>query len=155
MTFCALPFPLTVPGTLVFIYMTLTCVALFALVTFSDEFMEEFWGPIRKMLRGEYTKAFRLAVLVAVPAVIGWQVYDITVPKVQLPSSLRIQHPSSNFPKKFESMKNPYNEPTPDRVKAFIEQVKEDEITFIPQVQKDAKYRIVGASQMSRRLNHI
>ncbi len=133
----SLPFPLTVPGTLVFIYMALTCVALFALVTFSDEFLEEFWAPIRKMLRGEYTKAFRLLVLVAVPAVIGWQVYDITVPKVQLPSSLRIQHPSSNFPKKFEDMKNPFNEPSKDRVTAFIEQVKEDEITFIPQVQKD------------------
>ncbi|MDP6108966.1 MAG: hypothetical protein QGF71_02690, partial [Rhodospirillales bacterium] len=58
----ALPFPLTVPGTLVFIYMTLTVVALFLLVTFSDEFMKEFVGPIRGMLRGEYTKAFRAVV---------------------------------------------------------------------------------------------
>ncbi len=133
----SLPFPLTVPGTLVFIYMTLTCVALFALVTFSDEFLEEFWGPIRKMLRGEYTKAFRLVVLVVVPLIVGWQIYDITVPKVQLPSSLRIQHPSSNFPKKFEAIKNPFNEPSKERVATFIEQVKEDEIKFIPQVQKD------------------
>ena len=133
----ALPFPLTVPGTLVFIYMTLTVVALFLLVTFSDEFMKEFVGPIRGMLRGEYTKAFRAVVLVVVPLVIGWQVYDITVPKIQLPSSLRIQHPSSNFPKKFESLKNPFTQPTDARVDAFIKQAKDNEITLIPQVMKD------------------
>jgi len=107
------------------------------LVTFSDEFMKEFVGPIRGMLRGEYTKAFRAVVLVVVPLVIGWQVYDITVPKIQLPSSLRIQHPSSNFPKKFESLKNPFTQPTDARVDSFIKQAKDNEITLIPQVMKD------------------
>ena len=44
----ALPFPLTVPGTLMFIYMVLTLIALFMLVTFSDEYMEEFLRPVKK-----------------------------------------------------------------------------------------------------------
>ncbi|MCP4377166.1 MAG: hypothetical protein GY794_13450, partial [bacterium] len=55
----ALPFPLSVPGTLMFIYMTLTVVALFMLVTFSDEYMAEFMHPIKKLLRGEYSSVLR------------------------------------------------------------------------------------------------
>ena len=39
----ALPFPLTVPGTLMFIYMVLTIIALFMLVTFSEEYLKEFF----------------------------------------------------------------------------------------------------------------
>ena len=69
-----LPFPLTVPGTLMFIYMLLTVVALFLLVTFSDEHLEEFLYPIRRFLRGEYGKVTRAAGLVLVPALVGWQV---------------------------------------------------------------------------------
>ena len=47
-----LPFPLSVPGTLMFIYMMLTVVALFLLVTFSDEYLNEFLDPIKKLLQG-------------------------------------------------------------------------------------------------------
>ncbi len=132
-----LPFPLSVPGTLMFIYMTLTVVALFMLVTFSDEYMAEFMGPVKKLLRGEYTSALRTVVLVAVPLIVGWQVYETVVPKVQLPTSLRIQHPSSNFPKKFEDMKNPFENPSDADIDAFIEQAKANEIIFIPQVVAD------------------
>ncbi len=133
----SLPFPLSVPGTLMFIYMTLTVVALFMLVTFSDEYMAEFMGPVKKLLRGEYTSALRTAVLVVVPLIVGWQVYETVVPKVQLPTSLRIQHPSSNFPKKFEDMKNPFENPSDADIDAFIEQAKANEIIFIPQVVAD------------------
>jgi mono/diheme cytochrome c family protein len=132
-----LPFPLSVPGTLMFIYMTLTVVALFMLVTFNDEYMEEFLYPIKKLLRGEYTSALRTVVLVVVPLVVGWQVYEIVVPKVQLPVALRIQHPSSNFPKKFEDMKNPFENPSDADIDAFIEQARTNEVVFIPQVMAD------------------
>ncbi|MDJ0955988.1 MAG: c-type cytochrome [Arenicellales bacterium] len=133
----ALPFPLSVPGTLMFIYMMLTLVALFLLVTFSDEYMAEFLGPVKKFLAGGYGKIPRLLVLVAVPLIAGWQVYELTVPKVELPSSLRIQHPSSNFPKTFEALKNPFANPTTDEVQAFLEQAEANEVSFIPQVQAD------------------
>ena len=40
-----LPFPLTVPGTLVFMYMTLTVIALYLYVTYSEESLQEFCSP--------------------------------------------------------------------------------------------------------------
>lgn len=133
----ALPFPLSVPGTLMFIYMVLTLTALFLLVTFSDEYMEEFLRPVMKFLRGGYGKIPRALALVAVPLIVGWQTYEIIVPKVELPSSLRIQHPSSNFPKSFEDLKNPFASPAEAEIQAFIEQAKANAVSFIPQVQPD------------------
>jgi len=132
-----LPFPLSVPGTLMFIYMMLTVVALFLLVTFSDEYLNEFLDPIKKLLRGEYGKISRAAVLVAVPLIVGWQVYSQTVPRIELPSSLRIQHPSSNFPKSFEALKNPFANPAAPLVDTFIKQAMENEVEFIPQLEAD------------------
>jgi len=132
-----LPFPLPVPGTLMFIYMTLTVAALFLFVTYSDENLEEFARPIKRLLRGEYTRALRALVLVAVSLLAGWKVYDLVVPKVEAPVALRIQHPSSNFPKKFETLKNPIANPSTAAVEAFIEQARAGEVSFIPQVQED------------------
>ena len=132
-----LPFPLPVPGTLMFFYMVLTIVALFLFVTFSEEGLADFLRPVKKFLRGGYSRILRAVVLTAIPAIIGWQVYEITVPKVEVPSSLRIQHPSSNFPKSFEAKKNPSASPTAAEVEAFIEQAKANEVEFVPQVQED------------------
>jgi len=132
-----LPFPLPVPGTLMFFYMVLTLIALFMFVTFSEEGMNDFLRPVRKFLRGGYTKILRTVILTAIPALAGWQVYDLTVPKLQVPASLRIQHPSSNFPRSFEAKKNPIANPSDADIDAFIEQAKANEITFIPQVRED------------------
>jgi len=135
-----LPFPLPVPGTLMFFYMTLTIIALFLIVTFSDEGMNDFLRPIRKFLRGGYGKITRTVVLTAIPAIAAWQVYEIVVPKVLVPASLRIQHPSSNFPKSFESKKNPVANPTDAQINAFVEQAKANEVKFIAQVQPDVDH---------------
>ena len=132
-----LPFPLPVPGTLMFFYMMLTLIALFMFVTFSEEGLNDFLRPVRKFLRGGYGKSFRTAVLLAIPLLAGWQVYEITVPKLQVPASLRIQHPSSNFPRSFEAKKNPIANPTDADIDAFIEQARANEIIFIPQVRED------------------
>ncbi|MBI3916482.1 MAG: c-type cytochrome [Betaproteobacteria bacterium] len=134
-----LPFPLPVPGALVFIYMTLAVVALAILVTFSDEYLNEFVGPVKKFLRGDYGRVPRMVVLVAMPLLVGWQVYAVTVPDVAVPASLRIQHPSSNFPKSFETLKNPLASPSDADVQAFIEQAKANTVAFIPQVAADVK----------------
>jgi mono/diheme cytochrome c family protein len=134
-----LPFPMPVPGTLMVFFMVLTVVALFLFVTFSDENMEEFLAPVRRFLRGEFGKIPRAVVLVAIPAVLAWQVYEGTVPKAELPVSLRIQHPSSNFPKKFESLKNPFSSPSDAQVAEFVAQVEADEVAFIPQVRADVE----------------
>ena len=135
----SLPFPLPVPGTLVFIYMTLTVVALFIFVTFSDTYMQEFLQPIKKFLTGGYGTIPRTVGLVAIPLLVGWQVYAITVPTVELPVSLRIQHPSSNFPKSMEDATNPLENPGDADVEAFIEQAKANEVILIPQVMPDVE----------------
>ena len=132
-----LPLPLPVPGTLMFIYMALTVVALFMLVTFSNEYLDEFMRPVWRFLRGEFGKLPRAAVLTVVPFAIGWQVYETVAPKVELPLALRIQHPSSNFPRAFEDLKNPYANPSDAEVEAFIEQARNDDVALIPQVAAD------------------
>ncbi|MCP5087947.1 MAG: cytochrome c, partial [Rhodobacteraceae bacterium] len=133
----SLPFPLPVPGTLMFFYMTLTVIALFLMVTFSEEGLTDFLRPIKKLLRGGYTKIARAIVLLAIPALAGWQAYDLTVPRAQVPASLRIQHPSSNFPVSSESLQNPFEHPTDAEIEAFVEQARANDIVFIEQVQPD------------------
>ncbi len=133
----SLPFPLPVPGTLMFFYMTLTVIALFLMVTFSEDGLSDFLRPIKKLLRGEYGKIARSIVLLAFPLVAGWQVYDMTVPRAQVPASLRIQHPSSNFPVAMEALNNPFEKPGEAQIAEFIEQATANEVSFIQQVQAD------------------
>ena len=130
-------FTLPVPGTLIFIYMTLALITLFLYITFSDEGLDEFLAPVKKFLAGDYGTLPRTIVLVLVPLIAGFSVYDVTVPKVSAPVALRIQHPSSNFPKAMESVTNPLEAPSDDAIKAFIDQAKANEVTFIEQVQYD------------------
>jgi mono/diheme cytochrome c family protein len=134
-----LPFPLPVPGTLMFMYMGLTLVALYLFVTFSESHLDEFLRPVRKFLRGGFGKAPRAVVLTAVPLLVGWQVYTVTAPKLELPPSLRIQHPSSNFPKSFEALKNPAANPSDAEIAAFVEQAMANEVVFVPQVMGDVE----------------
>jgi len=135
-----LPFPLPVPGTLMFFYMMLTIIALFMIVTFSEEGLNDFLRPVRKLLCGGYGKIPRFIILLAAPVLAGWQVYEITVPKVEVPASLRIQHPSSNFPRSYEAKKNPVANPSDADINAFIEQAKANDIKFIPQVREDVEH---------------
>ncbi len=132
-----LPFPLPVPGTLVFMFMVLTVISLFLLVTFSDEHLEEFLRPVKRLLAGGYGKWPRLLVLIAVPLIVGWQVYEQIAPRVEVPSALRIQHPSSNFPKSYEDLKNPFAHPSDADVASFVVQAKAGEVALIEQVEAD------------------
>ena len=132
-----MPFPLPVPGTLMLFYMVLAIVALFLYTTFSDEGLKEFLAPVKSFLRGDYGKRPRSIVLGIIPVFIGWQVYDLKVPKVVSPTSLRIQHPSSNFPKKMEALTNPMANPTDAEVEAFMGQAKDGKVEFIRQVAAD------------------
>lgn len=128
-----LPFAMSIPGTLMLFYMALTIAALFIYVTFSEERLREFIEPVKRLLMGDYGNATRSVILGVVPLVVGWQVYDYTVPKVSAPVAIRIQHPSSNFPKAMETKQNPLREPDDAEVQKFIEQVKANKVDFIPQ----------------------
>ena len=132
-----LPFPLTVPGTLVFIYMLLTVLALFLFVTFSDDYLAEFTAPVARFLRAEYGVLPRNIVLGVVPLFVGWQVYSMTAPQMELPLSLRIQHPSSNFPGEFETLENPMANPSEAEVATFIENAGSEQPALIPQLMPD------------------
>ena len=118
-------------------YMTLAVIALFLMVTFSDEGLNAFLWPIRKFLRADYGQIPLAVVLTLIPALAAWVMYDMTVPRAQVPASLRIQHPSSNFPVSSEALENPFMHPTEEQITAFISQVEENEVEFIPQVQED------------------
>ncbi|OGW01809.1 MAG: hypothetical protein A2889_04305 [Nitrospinae bacterium RIFCSPLOWO2_01_FULL_39_10] len=87
------------------------------------------------MLRGEYGNRTRLITLIIIPLIAGFNVYSFAAPKVSSPTSLRIQHPSSNFPKQFETAKNPIENPTDADIDKFIEQVKNNSVEFIPQAK--------------------
>lgn len=134
-----LPFPLPVPGTLMLFYMTLAVVALFLMVSFSDDRLADFLRPVRKLLRGGFGRIPLALVLIALPALAGWIVYDSTVPRAEAPASLRIQHPSSNFPVSYEDRTNPFDKLTDADVEAFIEQAMANEVAFDPQVGPDIK----------------
>ena len=132
-----LPFPLSVPGTLMLFYMVLTLAALFIYISFSEERLQGFLAPIKKLISGEYGVNTRTVVLAIVPLVVGWQVYSTTVPKVSSPTSLRIQHPSSNFPKTMETLENPLRNPKDTEVEKFIEDVKTNKVEFIPEAMQE------------------
>ena len=150
-----LPFPLPVPSSLVFIYMVLTCIALFLFVTFDDGPMNEFLGPIKRLLRGEFGSLLQWAVpLIVVPAVVGWYVYDSVRPVIAAPSPLRIQHPSSNVPIAVTEMENPYMNPSPEAVDAFIAEAKSGEVAWIDQVLPDLEYWKEVMEEMGTEVNH-
>ncbi|OGI06927.1 MAG: hypothetical protein A3F80_05895 [Candidatus Melainabacteria bacterium RIFCSPLOWO2_12_FULL_35_11] len=132
-------FPLPVPGTLMIFYMVLILIATFIYITSSEEKLKNFLIPIQKMLKGEYGKNTRLITLSIIPLIAGFGVYSSVVPKITSPTSLRIQHPSSNFPKQFETMQNPIANPTDTDVDKFIEQVKNNAVEFIPQAKMEPR----------------
>ncbi|MBI5049169.1 MAG: c-type cytochrome [Deltaproteobacteria bacterium] len=134
-----LPFPLSVPGTLIIFYIALTLVALGIYISFSEEKFQEFLNPIKKLLSGEYGANTRTVALVIAPLIFGWQVYSSTVPKVSSPISLRIQHPSSNFPKAMETLENPLRNPNEGEVEKFIQEVKANKVEFIPEAMPDVE----------------
>ena len=131
-----LDLPLPVPGTLMWFYIILLSIGTFVYVSSDDEMLEEFMSPIKKMFRAEYGSAVRLATMIVVPLAMGAFVFDQVRPTVASPVALRIQHPSSNFPKRFEDMKNPMSEASDAEVDEFIEQVKNNNVEFFPQIHE-------------------
>ncbi len=129
-------FPLTVPGTLFLFYAVLILIGTFVYVSSDEDTLEDFIDPIRKTYSGHYGKVFRTVVLVLVPVILGAGVFSWVRPIVASPVALRVQHPSSNFPKKFENMENPMENPTDEEIASFIEQVKNNNVEYLPQIHE-------------------
>lgn len=132
-------FPFPVPGKLMIIFSVLTITVFFIYITSNEKRLQEFLSPIKRLLKGEYGDKTRLITLTAIPLLFSYSVYNYTVPKVSSPTTLRLQHPSSNFPKEMETMKNPLREPPDADVDKFIEEVRANQVEFIPQVKGDVE----------------
>ncbi|MGK7344582.1 MAG: c-type cytochrome [Candidatus Nitrospinota bacterium M3_3B_026] len=134
-----LEFPLTVPSTLFLFYTILILIGAFVYVTSDEGMLEDFMTPIRRTYGGEYGMAVLVIVAVLVPVAAGAGVFYWVKPTIAPPVALRIQHPSSNFPKKFENAENPMANPTDAEVDEFVEQVKNDSVEFFPQVHEKGR----------------
>ncbi len=134
-----LELPLPVPGTLKIFYMALVLMAIFIYVTSDDGELDEFLRPIVNLLKGGYGSRTKIVVLIVLPLIFAGSVYSYTAPKISSPTALRVQHPSSNFPKQFETMQNPLRTPPDTDVDKFIEQAKTNAVEFIEQVRPEVE----------------
>ncbi len=128
-----LELPLPVPGSLQMFWAILLVITIFMYVSFDQDRIDSFVAPILKLLRGGYTRPVAWVVMLAVALGSGQVAYSYFAPKSQAPVVLRIQHPSSNFPRKNESLVNPIANPSKEMLDKFVAQVKADKVEFVPQ----------------------
>ncbi len=118
--------PLPIPATAMIMFLILAFMAAAVYVTYSEENVRDFITPVVAFLRGpeastpyfKFKKAVRGVVLAVIPLLVAGLVYDQAVPKVQSPTTLRIQHPT--IPGAFEKLQNPFRTPSDDAVRAFM-----------------------------------
>ena len=105
------------PMSLIWLYLFLTTVGIVVYGTLSGETTESLLGPISRFLSGEglngAAKRARLAVLVLVPLLVGWETYSDLVPSTQPPAENRTIHPAP--PGEFVGLANPVPN-TPENV---------------------------------------
>src|SRR3989449_11339734 len=86
------------PMSLIWLYLFLAAVGIVVYGTLSGETTESLLGPIFRFLSGEglngAAKRARLAVLVLVPLLVGWETYSDLVPSSQPPTENRTIHPA-------------------------------------------------------------
>ena len=105
------------PMSLIWLYLFLATVGVVVYGTLSGETTQELLGPIFRFLGGDglngAAKFARLAVLVLVPLLVGWQTYSELVPSSQPPAENRTIHPAP--PGEFVGLANPVPN-TPENV---------------------------------------
>jgi hypothetical protein len=110
-------FTAPLPMSLIWLYLFLTTIGIIVFGTLSGHSTEALFGPISRFLRGDGlggpTKIARLAVLVLVPLLVGWQTYSGLVPSSEPPSENRTIHPAP--PGEFVGLANPVPN-TPENV---------------------------------------
>lgn len=111
---------LWVPSFLMAVYMILVILGVAIHIISDNERLEEFLSLIIKSLKGDISQRWvRTIVLAIVPLFGGFFLYSRSVSTIEPPSQLRIQHPT--LPTQYERLKNPFRDPSPEIVKAFIE----------------------------------
>jgi len=112
---------LPTPGTLVLWYMLLTSLFTFLWVATSNERIETCLAFLWQN-RSATQNVLRIAILTAIPLLIGETVYSKGAVKVSSPTELRIQHPT--LPGKFEGLENPYRKDDAGKQLVHIEEGK-------------------------------
>src|SRR5947199_5652890 len=102
-------FTAPLPMGLIWLYLFLTTVGIVVYGTLSGESTEALLGPIFRFLSGEglngAAQFARLAVLVLVPLLVGWETYSDLAPSSQPPAENRTIHPAP--PGEFVGLANP------------------------------------------------
>jgi len=117
--------PLPIPGAARLMYVLLALAGALVYITVNDESVQEFVRPIVGVLRGpdpaapnaRLMRAGRVMLLGLVPLAVAGFVYARTIPSVQSPTILRLQHPT--IPGAYERLKNPFREPGDDAVRKW------------------------------------
>ncbi len=121
-------FPPLLPKSLMIQYMVIVSVGILLYFSFDDERWDEFMRPLRALLRDDGLGWLRGLMLVAVPALVGWVVYQGVRPTLDSPVELRQVHPAP--PSTLKVFGKSYNltqleNPLRDRVIGLYEQDRE------------------------------
>jgi mono/diheme cytochrome c family protein len=83
-----------VPRSVMIQYMLTIVVGVLVWVSDNEERWKEFKRPVRETLVRPEKRGVRLALLVALPVLVGFMTYDTVRPKVTAPAGLRSVHPA-------------------------------------------------------------
>lgn len=125
-------FELPVPAALRLMYLLLIVVGALVYVSYSERNWNEFLWPLSSLLAGRYGIVPKILVMLLFPLLLGWGVIVSGRGGVASPSALWIQHPSSNFPRQYESWHNPLREPSEEILEAFTSEAKDGMYDAIP-----------------------
>ena len=87
-------FPPLLPKTLMIQYMIITIIGVLLYFSFDDARWTEFQAPVLATLRNDNLMVVRWALLIIIPAIIGYTVYGMVKPSNEAPVELRQVHPA-------------------------------------------------------------
>lgn len=83
-----------VPGSVILQYMLTVVVGVLVWVSDNEERWREFKRPVLEALVRPEKRRIRIALLVALPVLVGFMTYDTVRPKITAPAGLRSVHPA-------------------------------------------------------------
>jgi len=101
------PLPVPVPRFAMAIYMICATVGALAFVASDDRRWRLFLGPIVRLfvVAPGAGRRIRIAVLGVTPLMIGWLAWQRTMPRPNVPTVIRLQHPT--LPEEYAAVRNP------------------------------------------------
>ncbi len=100
-------FPPVMPKSLMIEFMIITIIGVLLYFSFDEQRWAEFKIPIKAVLRDDNKGVIRLGLLILIPTLLGYTVYDTVKPSVESPVELRQVHPAP--PSKLKVFDKSYN----------------------------------------------